>query len=681
MNLRPAVTGLVLSALLLAAAPPSASGSAPRAAASERTPGVTAVAGVPLVEGDYSASAMRIPGFPDRVPVRGHYLAPDAPGPHPFALFLHGKHTTCFRAADRAEITSWPCPKGAEPVPSHLGYRYAQRALAKRGYVTVSVMANGVDGQEDVSSSDFGAAARSALVRRHLRLWDAWTTGLQPGPGGTDWAGQVDLDRTVLVGHSRGGEGVVRAAVDTLPSSPWRVRSLVLLAPADNNRQYAPRVPTTVLMGYCDGDLNFWPGQGYVDVARDVVREPALLSAVSVTGANHAFFNTEWTPGLASTPAGDDGSHFYGEDHELCGRDAPSRLSAAEQRAMTTTYLVAATEVFVDGDTTRMALFDGRLVPRSEVAGARVEVTPLGGHRVLLRPRFDATTSSSAGASARLCRGYAGDDARSSCGRGVMWERTPHWLQSFSSPAMPTAPAAELRWSQDGARAGLLARSPFDLGRSRFLDARIVVDPKAGPVRLAFRLTDADGDRVVLEPRREGRLAPMPGSGRLLHRLWGQLLRAPLTGLAEAGVDPASITSVELVSRNGSGRVWLLDVSGWRPGVPALGDTYVPRVGARDVEQPEGGAGAHVLEVPLQVTGVLEEPAVVGVQVIDEAASEALPPVRVRIEAGQHSGVVEIPYTGDTTRDPDRGFTVNLWARSGAVVGRQQAYAAVLDDD
>jgi hypothetical protein len=411
------------------------------------------------------------------------------------------------------------------------------------------------------------------------------------------------------------------------------------------------------------------------------VPDPALRSAVSLTGANHAYFNTEWTPRLASTPASDDGANFYGADHPLCGRSAPTRLSAAEQRAVTASYLTAAAEVYVEGDTSRLRLFDGRLVKPSSVAGGHVSVSPLGGHRVLVRPKLDATLTSTAGASARLCRGYAADDAKTSCGRGVMFERTPHWLPSFSTRATPTASAAELRFTERGARAGLVARAPVDLGGSTHLDARVVVDPAAGPVRLAFRVTDVDGDAVVLDPRLEGRLEPMPGPGRLLRRLWGQTLRAPLTGLAEAGVDPTAIASIELVSRNGSGRVWLLEASGWRQGLPDLGDTYVPRVNVLDVQAPEGGVGEQVLEVPLTVTGTLTGTTIIEVQLVDELAGEAPPPSRVVLEAGDDAGVIPISYVGDTVAGEDHRWTVNIWARSGAVVGRQQAKAVASDDD
>ena len=89
--------------------------------------------------------------------------------------------------------------------------------LASQGYATVSVAANAANAH-DGDTPDFGATARGALVRHHLSLIDGWVADPT-----SVWSGRVDLANTVLVGHSRGGEGVARAAMDTLPASPWSV--------------------------------------------------------------------------------------------------------------------------------------------------------------------------------------------------------------------------------------------------------------------------------------------------------------------------------------------------------------------------------------------------------------------------------------------------------------------------
>ena len=61
----------------------------------------------------------------------------------------------------------------------------------------------------------------------------------------------------------------------------------------------------TILPG-CDGDVSDLQGQMYVDGTRGVSRGTALHSAVYMVGANHNYFNSEWTPGQAEAPAFDD---------------------------------------------------------------------------------------------------------------------------------------------------------------------------------------------------------------------------------------------------------------------------------------------------------------------------------------------------------------------------------------
>ena len=117
-------------------------------------------------------------------------------------------------------------------------------------------------------------------------------------------AHQVDLSRVVLVGHSRGGEGVNRASIQIPLSAPYRIVGQVLIAPTDFASQTAPYVPTVTLLPFCDGDVSDLQGQKFTDFARDLASDDtSLKSSVLVMGANHNFFNTEWTPGIAAAPA------------------------------------------------------------------------------------------------------------------------------------------------------------------------------------------------------------------------------------------------------------------------------------------------------------------------------------------------------------------------------------------
>ena len=65
-------------------------------------------------------------------------------------------------------------------------------------------------------------------------------------------------------------------------------------------------VPSVTLLPGCDGDVADLQGEDFVDGTRGVSRGTALHSAVYVVGANHNYFNSEWTPGEAEAPAEDD---------------------------------------------------------------------------------------------------------------------------------------------------------------------------------------------------------------------------------------------------------------------------------------------------------------------------------------------------------------------------------------
>ena len=187
-----------------------------------------------------------------------------------------------------------------------------QQLLASQGYATVSIRVNGINAQ-DYRLDDGGADARAAIVARHLDHW----VGLAAEH-------QVDLDQVVLVGHSRGGEGVDRAAIEIPRSAPYRIAGQVLLAPTDFASHTAPYVPTVTVLPYCDGDVSDIQGQQFTDTGRDLVSgDTSLKSSVLVMGANHNFFNTEWTPGTAAAPSFDD---WGGKPDEPCGRKHPGRL-------------------------------------------------------------------------------------------------------------------------------------------------------------------------------------------------------------------------------------------------------------------------------------------------------------------------------------------------------------------
>lgn len=238
----------------------------------------------------------------------------------PLLLFLHGNHNTCReikKAADGTRGEESPlnyngtCRDTYEEVPSHLGYEYLAKNMASHGYVVVSINANrGINGWDlDIGSDLQLIEARGRLVLKHLAWLKKWDSGARSSKEdfGLDLAGRIDFSHVGLMGHSRGGEAV-RAAVSLYQAKDpksyvnelddVKFDGVFELAPVDlygSKPHDAPNVNWTVVIGSCDGDVVDFDGTG--TFRRRRVREglDGFSSIFILPGANHNFFNTEWT--------------------------------------------------------------------------------------------------------------------------------------------------------------------------------------------------------------------------------------------------------------------------------------------------------------------------------------------------------------------------------------------------
>lgn len=648
-------------------------------------PPVAVAAHDPAAPGPYSTERLRyvlpaipVAGFEAPVEIVGEVVAPASPpGPMPLVLFLHGRHNTCYRGgADGESTTAWPCPPGWRPVPSHTGYRYMTRVLASRGYLTVSIAANGINAQDGLFL-DGGASARSHILRHHLARWAEWS-----GRGGDPWGGRfhgrVDLDQVVLVGHSRGGEGVERAAIDTRSHDPWAVRGLVLIGPTAFGRQVAPGIPTTVVLPFCDGDVSDLQGQQYVDIGRDLTRDRALKSSVMAMGTNHNYYNTEWTPGLSKSPAWDD---WFDPGDPQCG-DA-HRLTPGEQQTVGLAYAAALVDLAIAGDARSLPLLDGARVKPPSIGRAQAFVHAVGGDkRVIYAPGKHARNGvgfTASGLSAGECRGFfnAGPfDLRSGCARNLFFEVLPHWTPMAFAETAPAPVALRVQWSAAGGR----LRIPVDAGNRPFeaLDFRIAGVPNAAPVAFDVRVGDASGrwTRLNVQPLElHAYFGPSP-----LGKVVARQLRASLAG---TGVDPRSVRAVELSPRTAQGRFWLLDVSTWQNRVAASDPIALPRISVTDVIVKEGDSGEHSLEVPVLVDGVVTQRAHLWVQLTDYASFDQ--PTRgfpLVLEPGATAASIPFRYVADDVFSPfPQSVQVVLLARRNAVTGNFNASILVEEDD
>ncbi|MFI1535446.1 hypothetical protein [Streptomyces anandii] len=629
--------------------------------------------------GEYTLNSVRLPGFPAPVEMRAVVVAPrGATGRRPLALFLHGRHATCYKPHADEATGDWPCPAGTRPIPSYRGYLQDQRLLASQGYVTVSISANGVNGQ-DFAAEDGGAQARSSLVRLHLARWAGWAAHPATAPGAVRKAPPADLSRVLLVGHSRGGEGVNRAAMDSLYPPPadqdalhgparWNIRGTVLIGPTVFGQNPVADVPSTTILPGCDGDVSDLQGEVYVDGTRGVSRGAALHSAVYVTGADHNFFNTEWTPGKAEAPAEDD---FYDDpDHRdpVCSPGARTRLTADQQHRAGATYVAAAARLFVAGDDRVRPLLDGSGFRAPSADPARVLTHAVGAARTGgFLPDGQVTVTGG-----KLCSAVDPRPSVACLGSGATGV-SPHFAQ-WETPRETGRRAVALRWTTAGSATRIRPSAPVPLAGAKDLALRVFVPPNTTGTRLEVAVTDASGRRAVLGT---AGVDGLPGSERTAS-YWAREVRVPLTAAARAGLDLRRVAALELTPRSRSGRAWLMDAWGWRPGTPAVRAATLPRVDIGRLTVKEGDSGVRTYRVPVRVSG--HGSGQVRLYVLDPLTGAGKDRL-VTVRPGGHDIDVPVRVTGNTRFGYDVSHDVLVKAVHGSVVGAHRGGVTVENDD
>jgi hypothetical protein len=278
-------------------------------------------------------------------------------GPLPVIVLLHGRHVTLYDPSTNNVFLNWP-PNGTNrlSIPSYQGYQYLEDNLASHGYVVVSVSANGINAFDN-NTFDLGALARAQLMQRTYDiLANLNTDGVirtrpadpahHPGtdlftgtstPFGTRFVGKLDLQNIGIMGHSRGGEGVVRSyALNQSLGSPYGIKAVLPLAPVDFNRTVINNVPLAVILPYDDGDVSDLQGvHFYDDALYNQAGDLAPKYTILVNGADHNFFNTIWSPG-GFAGGGDDS-----------GYAADLRLTQTQERAVGLDYMAGFFRTYV----------------------------------------------------------------------------------------------------------------------------------------------------------------------------------------------------------------------------------------------------------------------------------------------------------------------------------------------
>ncbi len=516
----------------------------------------------------------------DQLPLNARVWYPaEAPGPLPLVLVVHGNHDMMN--------------------PSDPGYAWLAEHLASRGHVVASVDQNFING------SMFGGvprenATRGWLLLQHLAAWRSWQADPQH-----PLQARVDLDRVVLIGHSRGGEAVaLAAAFNRLARFPedgritfnfdFGIRGVAAIAPVDG--QFWPASKATeldavsyfVVHGGMDADVSLFMGDRQWARTRPDPARGQFRAGLYLHHANHGQFNTRW----GDADAGGLARHLLNRTWLLTGE---------EQRRVGLLYLTAFVEHAVGPVAPMPALFC-----QPEVAGRLLAPTIHlarcdDGRRQLLTDfeqgldldRDSAADLHFAASGLDLWRegdvGFRGTTARRQSGLFLGWhgaseggsETVPSWELSMG-------PAAKARLALSPDQALWLDLSqvdrdpPPDLGDD---DADPVAqkddaedDEQSGPEQplrpaliIEIELVDSQGnharqllaDHAFIPP-------PLPVRHTRLERLDSQRYRSPtepvlqsvalpLAGFAEAGVDLASLATIRLRFDNGQPGVVVIE--------------------------------------------------------------------------------------------------------------------------
>jgi hypothetical protein len=606
-------------------------------------------------------------------------------GRHPVVIILHGMHTPCARKGPRVTPIPWWCDeRESRPVPSYRGYRYLADTLASQGRVVVSVSANGINAQDIFT--DFGIFARAKLISHHLTQLRAADAGGVPVLGEL-LVDRLALDRTVLIGHSRGGDGVVRASqeLERAVDAPATIVGVVNLAPIASVGAAPANTPTITLLPACDGDVRDLQGQTFVDRGRDLYGDSGhLRSSVWIGGANHNYLNTEWTPGTSMSLTGSDDADYLYTDASASGSCRPRhRLTPEQERAAGLAYVAASVRWTQDADARMLPLLDGTgEVPSTVLAdGIATRAASLAGPDRLLAVPTPQTMVGGSGVDVRLCRGSqvaVERDRRQAdrCGYGrVAPGNDTSWLgpTNFTVP-LPERTAVRLAWTSDGS-GWMDLGSPRDLAASTRLSTRVVVDPSTRGT-FAMTLRDASGALATV-PLRGLPLQPL-SRGAAPARLIPQ--QAWIDPRDARGIDLSRVSAVGLAV-TGAGYAWILDVS-HRTGQPAPAATMLPMVAMPGIQDFRVRPGTSTVPVTVSLDGPAPRGADLVVDVSLESELRPQAPVRVSIPPGSDRVTLPLQLTMPLVTSPEVQFggAVYVYPVTGASGGANVSFVQVVPE-
>ena len=197
---------------------------------------------------------------------------------------------------------------------------------------------------------------RAWILLKHLEQWRAWNSTSEH-----ELFQKIDMDKSILMGHSRGGEAVpIAAAFNKLPFFPdntkeefdfnFNIKGLVAIAPTDH--RYTRRIELEninylSLQGSYDSDEASFFGLRQLQRIAFTDSNKWLKAGVYIHGANHGQFNSIWGRKDSGAPW----NWILNLNPIIPGPD---------QRKLGKIYITAFAEVVFNEDDKYTALLNGR---------------------------------------------------------------------------------------------------------------------------------------------------------------------------------------------------------------------------------------------------------------------------------------------------------------------------------
>ncbi len=239
---------------------------------------------------------------------------------YPVVVIMHGMHSSAS--------------------PSYLGYNYLLDHLASHGFIAVSIDCNAINAINGMQDT------RGHAILEHLSLLQSKNT--TPGL----FNGKIDMTNIGIMGHSRGGDGVVQAEIyNQSLGLGWSIKTIVPLAPTDFSGTSPSPLNLNTSKFFCiygsnDGDVwgDINPSTQYTGTGfRFYDRASVEKAMVFIYGATHNRFNTEWGTEWKVDTA------------------SPKILSPDQHHQLLCGYMTAVMQVYLQGKTEQIDYLTGEL--------------------------------------------------------------------------------------------------------------------------------------------------------------------------------------------------------------------------------------------------------------------------------------------------------------------------------